>query len=154
MRMSQAQKYHLSLAGEFYVAAELHRRSIQAAVTYGNAKRADVVAFSTSREKSVVIEVKSTLQARWVVGDRVPAPSRTPWVFVRMPADPDAPATYYVVLQSDLHRILALDEAAYRRKYRERHGGQEFRGRPVWNFTSKQAEPFKNAWEHIRGQLA
>jgi len=34
----QAQKYHLSLAGEFYVAAELQRRGISAAVTYGNAK--------------------------------------------------------------------------------------------------------------------
>ena len=46
----QAQKYHLSLAGEFYVAAELQRRGISAAVTYGNAKNADVVAFSMSEK--------------------------------------------------------------------------------------------------------
>jgi hypothetical protein len=41
----QAQKYHLSLAGEFFVAAELQRRGVAAAVTYDNAKNADVVAF-------------------------------------------------------------------------------------------------------------
>lgn len=58
----QAQKYHSSLAGEFFVAAELQRQGIAAAVTYGNAKNADVVAFSISGDKAVVIEVKSTSQ--------------------------------------------------------------------------------------------
>jgi hypothetical protein len=32
----QEQKYDLSLPGEFFVAAELQRRGISAAVTYGN----------------------------------------------------------------------------------------------------------------------
>jgi hypothetical protein len=63
---TQLQKYHLSLAGEFFVAAELQRRGISAAVTYGYAKSADVVAFSMSGEKAVVIEVKSTSQLKWV----------------------------------------------------------------------------------------
>jgi hypothetical protein len=31
--MEQAEKYHLSLAGEYYVAAELQRRNIQASIT-------------------------------------------------------------------------------------------------------------------------
>ena len=43
---SQQRKYNLSLAGDFFVAAELQRRGVMASVTYGNAKKADVVAFS------------------------------------------------------------------------------------------------------------
>ena len=70
----QAEKYHLSLAGEFYVAAELQRRGISAAVTYSNAKKADVVAFS-SGSYAVAIEVKSTPGPDWVVGGSVPQPS-------------------------------------------------------------------------------
>jgi hypothetical protein len=54
----QEQKYMLSLAGEFLVAGELLRRNMTAAVTYGNAKRADVVA--VSGRSAVPIEVKTT----------------------------------------------------------------------------------------------
>lgn len=150
----QAQKYHLSLAGEFFVAAELQRHGISAAVTYGNAKSADVVAFSTSGEKAVVIEVKSTSQPQWVVGGKVPVSSAKPWVFVHIPTDPDAPPNYFVAFQSELHDILAPLDADYCRKFKEKHG-VEYGDRPgVVNFTSKQAEPFKNAWEKILGQLS
>lgn len=41
----QAVKYHLAMAGEYFVAAQLHRLGVSAAVTFGNAKTADVVAF-------------------------------------------------------------------------------------------------------------
>ena len=58
----QAAKYHLSLAGEYYVAAELQRRGIHASVTYGNAKQTDVVAFCEASTRAVVIEVKATGQ--------------------------------------------------------------------------------------------
>jgi hypothetical protein len=150
----QAQKYHLSLAGEFYVAAELQRRGISAAVTYGNAKNADVVAFSMSGEKAVVVEVKSTSQAKWVVGGMVPVASAKPWVFVHMPIDPATPASFYIVLQSELHDILAPGEAEYYRKFKEKHGVEYGDRKGVVNFTSKQAEPFRNQWEKILGQLS
>lgn len=60
----QKQKYNLAMAGEYYVAAELHRRGIPASITYGNAKKADVVATSEDGEAAVVIEVKSTSQTK------------------------------------------------------------------------------------------
>jgi len=150
----QAQKYHLSLAGEFYVAAELQRRGISAAVTYGNAKNADVIAFSLSGEKAVVVEVKSTSQSKWVVGGTVPLPSSKPWVFVHMPTDQSASPAFFVLLQSELHEILAPEEADYFRKFKEKHG-EEYGNRPgVVNLQRHQAEPFKNAWEKILGQLS
>ena len=40
----QSTKHKLGLSGEFLVAGELLRRGITAAVTYGNAKKADVIA--------------------------------------------------------------------------------------------------------------
>lgn len=150
----QDQKYHLSLAGEFYVAAELQRRGVFAAVTYGNAKCADVIAFSTSGEKVVVIEVKSTSsKSKWVIGGKLPISSQKPWVFVSMSDNPTDPPDYYVVLQSELHDILAPIDADYRQKFKNKHE-TEYGDRPgVVSFTRKQAEPFRNAWWKIIDQL-
>lgn len=151
---NQAQKYHLSLADEFYVAAELQRRGISAAVTYGNAKSADVVAFSTTGENVVVIEVKSTSQTKWVVGGKVPCPTTKPWVFVHMPLEPTVPPSFFIVLQSGLHDILAPIGIEYRRKFKEKHG-VEYGDRPrVENLTKQQAAPFKDAWSKIVDQLS
>lgn len=149
----QEQKYHLSLSGEFSVAAQLQRQCVSAAVTYGNAKNADVVAFSNS-DRAVVIEVKSTSQDRWVVGSKLPLPSLKPWVFVYMPIDPKLPPKYYVFLQSELHDVLDPGEKAYYRKFKEKNG-VEYGNRPgVVNLTRKQAEPFENKWEKIIDQLS
>jgi hypothetical protein len=150
----QAQKYHLSLAGEFFVAAELQRRGVAAAVTYGNAKQADVVAYSTSGERAVVIEVKSTSQPEWVVGNIVPPASSKPWVFVHLPTEQTEAPCYYVLTQAQLNSILAPIDAEYSRKFKEKHG-VEYGDRPgVVNLTRKQAEPYLSKWESITGQLS
>lgn len=149
----QSQKYHLSLAGEFYVAAELQRRGVSAAVTYGNAKSADVVAFSMSGEKAVVVEVKSTAQAKWVVGGKIPAPSSKPWVFVHVPEDTQLPPSFFVLLQSELHEILAPLGDEYRRRFKEKHGVEYGERVGVENLTMKQAEPFRDGWSKILDQL-
>ena len=144
----QAEKYHLSLAGEFYVAAELQRRGIGAAVTYGNAKKADVVAFSTG-SLAVTIEVKSTPGGRWVVGGRLPQSSPAPWVFVQVPASPLAPPSFYVLSQRQLFDVLSPGDLAYRRNYLARHGEEYGERRGVVNLTLEQATPFKDRWETI-----
>lgn len=150
----QLQKYHLSLAGEFFVAAELQRQGLSAAVTYGNAKSADVVAFSASGEKSIVIEVKSTSQVKWVVGGKIPATSNKPWVFVHIPTDPIASPSYYVILQSELNEILTPIDIEYRQKFKEKRGIEYGDRAGVISFTRKQAELYKNAWSKISDQLA
>jgi hypothetical protein len=147
----QDRKYHLSLAGEFYVAAELQRRGVSAAVTYGNAKRADVVAFSGSGDKVVKVEVKTTSEDKWVIGNKVPEPSEIPWVFVRIPAGNDHPI-FFVLIQAEIHQILALAAHEYRRQYRERHG-EEFKGPGVERLRYEQALSHLNAWEKILDQL-
>lgn len=144
----QDDKYHLSLAGEFYVAAELQRRGIAAAVTYGNAKKADVVAFSSGRY-AVAIEVKSTPGQRWVVGGSVPQPSRDPWVFVHIPADALDPPSFFVFTQKQLFGVLHPVDVEYRRKYRVKHGQEYGDRRGVVNLSRQEAEPFKDRWETI-----
>lgn len=144
----QAGKYHLSLAGEFLVAGELQRRQVSAAVTYGNAKAADVVAFSRDGNRAVVIEVKSSAKGSWVVGGVVPPPTSQPWVFVEIPQDELASPQYFVLLQDELHRILAPVDAAYRSRYRARHG-TEFSGAGVVSLTREQAQPYEGAWDTI-----
>ena len=58
----QAQKHMLGLAGEFLVAGELLRRNITAAVSYGNAKKADVVAMLG--RSAIWLEVKTTREPK------------------------------------------------------------------------------------------
>jgi hypothetical protein len=144
----QAAKYHLSLAGEYYVAAELQRRGIHASVTYGNAKQTDVVAFSDESTRAVVIEVKSTGQPDWIVGNKTPEPSVKPWVFVHIPLDANASPEFYVLTQSQIHELLAPSDAEYYRRYRERHG-RESTGIGVVTLSRKQAAPFKGCWQTI-----
>ncbi|MGD9583508.1 MAG: hypothetical protein AB7V26_07540 [Lysobacterales bacterium] len=81
----QARKHTTGLAGEFLVAGELLRRGIMAAVTYGNAKKADVIAVNGAKAAS--IEVKSTSQTKWVLGGQLPAESSNIWVLVHLPED-------------------------------------------------------------------
>lgn len=79
--------------------------------------------------------------------------SPKPWVFVYVPlVDTEAPS-YYVILQSELHEILAPIDAEYNRRFEAKHG-VEYGDRPgVVTFTRAQAEPFRNAWDKIIRQL-
>ena len=58
-------KYHLNLAGEYRVCAELLLRGIFATVTFGNMKGADVVAVGPNR-RAAIIEVKASQSTRFV----------------------------------------------------------------------------------------
>jgi len=149
----QSQKYHLNLAGEFFVAAELHRLGIAAAVTYGNAKEADVVLLSKTGDKAVVVEVKCTSQPQWVVGGTVPIPSSKPWVFVYLPSEQIEAPHYYVMSQAELHSIVSPADTEYRRRFREKRGIEYGDRRGVVNLKRSQAEPYLNAWKTITSQI-
>lgn len=150
---TQAEKYHLAMAGEYFVAAQLHRLCVAASVTYGNAKKADVIAFSETAERAVVIEVKSTHQSQWVVGKTVPPPSQKPWVFVHLPQDPTDYPRFFVLTQSEVHKIVDADAAAYRRRFKENHG-VEYGARPgVEDLKLTSVTQYENNWDAILKQL-
>ncbi len=154
----QEAKYHLSMAGEFFVAAELQRRGFSAAVTFGNAKRADVVASSRSGDKALVIEVKTTSQSKWIVGARLPdadasPPRPKPWVFVYLPIDPEKPPSYYIILQSELREALTPEDVRYREQFKEKHGEEYGDRAGVVGFLKKDADTYRDKWETITSLL-
>lgn len=150
---TQAEKYNLSIAGEFFVAAQLQRLGARASVTYGNAKNADVVAVGQASNKSLVVEVKSSSAGRWPVGSRVPSPSDQVWVFVHLPRDTSAPPEYFVLTQRQLHEALAPAEREYMARYKEKHG-RNYGDKPgVAAATTMLLAPYRNAWSTILSML-
>jgi hypothetical protein len=112
-----------------------------------------VVAFTEESDRAVVVEVKTTKQAKWVVGGRVPAASQKPWVFVHLPDSNLEPPRFFVLTQHQLHEILAPIDAAYERRYKEKHGVEWGDKAGVVNVTRNQLLPFENNWDAIIGQL-
>lgn len=146
----QDERYRLAMTGEFFVAAQLQRLGVSATVTYGNAKRADVVAVNRESGRAVTIEVKSTNKKRWPVGNRVPSPSQQPWVFVRIPDNISEPPEFFVLLQKELHEILAPVEADYWARYKIKHGRAYGESTPgVAAAKLVQLVPFKDNWNAI-----
>jgi len=150
----QKKKYHLAMCGKYYVAAELHRRGIAASVTYGNAKKADVIATSEDGERALVIEVKTTSQPKWVVGQYVPEPSERIWVFVHVPTEETSAPSFFVVTQTEIHAILHPITEEYNRRYKEKHG-VEYGGKPgVCSLKKTQIVESESAWEKIISRLS
>ena len=111
----QQRKHNLGIAGEYFVTAELTRRGIHASMTYGNAKKADVIAFSPEKNNCVVIEVKTTGQKSWVVGGKLPEKSDLVWVFVLL-IDNDSPR-YFILTGEQLNTVLTPQDCRYVRPY-------------------------------------
>lgn len=151
---NQSDKYHLAMSGEYFVAGQLHRLGVSAAVTYGNAKSADVVAFASASDRAVVVEVKSSRQGEWLVGSRVPKPSPQPWVLVHIPQDLTEGPEFYVLTQAELNALLMPAESAYMARYVAKHGieyAADKRG--VAKAKRAQLGPYLNKWSTITAML-
>jgi hypothetical protein len=110
------------------------------------------VAFSGSGDRVVKVEVKTTSsEDKWVIGNKVPEPSESPWVFVRIPAGSDHPL-FFVLTQAEIHQILGPAAQEYRRRYRETHG-EEFKGPGVEKLRHEQVRSHINSWEKIVDRL-
>jgi hypothetical protein len=149
---AQNRKYRLSLSGEFLVAGELLRRGMQAAVTYGNAKKADVIAIHG--DKALFIEVKTTQQPRWIVGQRAPEASDQIWVLVFLPEEDKSPPEYYVLTGHELNAILAPIDELYFERYLATHG-EPYGDRPgVCNLHKNLVKQHNGAWNKITSALS
>lgn len=151
--MSQSEKYHLAMAGEYFVAAQLQRFGLLASVTYGNAKRADVIALTEFSDRAVVVEVKTTRKPQWTFSGRISTKSERPWVFVHLPEKSEEPPRFFVLTQSELHSILAPLDDEYCRKYKKKNG-KEYGDKPwVVNISLHLLEVHENNWKAILRQL-
>jgi len=118
----QSYKHRTGLAGEFLVAGELLRRGIMAGVTYGNAKKADVIAVNDT--KAVSLEVKSTSQTKWVIGSELPPDNPNIWVLVHLPESETASPEYFILTNAELRELLMPQHEKYHKKYFAKYGKQ------------------------------
>jgi len=143
----QSRKYAIGLAGEFLVAGELLRRGVPAAVTYGNAKSADVVAYCGSRATS--LEVKTTSEAKWVLGGSLPEESDALWVLVFLPPDERQSPEYFVLTSAELRGLVLPRHEAYNQRYREKQGN-EYSAKGVVSVLRKElGKQHLGAWEKV-----
>jgi hypothetical protein len=146
-KLTQAQKHTTGMAGEFLVAGELLRRGIQAAVTYGNAKRSDVLACHEGR--SLSLEVKSTSGSKWVLGGVVPAESDKLWVLVHLPSDATQPPSYFVLASAELRKAVLPRHDAYMNRYLSKHGKAYSSTGVVSVFRHEVQECHLGAWHKV-----
>ena len=150
-KTTQARKHTIGLAGEFHVAGELLRQGVMAAVTYGNAKKADVVAFANGR--SVVIEVKSTSEKKWVTGGGLPPESDDLWVLVFLPPDLKQPPEYFVLTSRELRAAMMPRHSGYMGRYQKKTG-KEFDGKGVASvWRSELRDEQTGAWSKVHEAL-
>lgn len=143
---NQLRKYAMGVAGEFLVAGELLRRGIMAAVTYGNAKKADVVAIAEG--KSVSVEVKTTSASKWVLGASVPEASNVVWVLVYLPDDLSESPQYFVLTGGELRDIVLPMDRDYRERYLAKHG-KPFARTGVTSVARSAVESYWGAWHTV-----
>ena len=124
----QDRKHTIGLAGEFLVAGELLRRGVMAAVTYGNAKKADVVAFHAGQ--STLLEVKSTSDVKWVLGGVLPQAEANLWVLVYLPPTLAQSPEYFIVSSTELRELVLPKHGLYMARYLAKHG-KEYSGKGV-----------------------
>jgi hypothetical protein len=146
------EKYHLNLAGEYRVCAELLKRDIFAIVTYGNMKGADIFAVGPNR-RAAVVEVKASNSSRFVTGFYQKFKSRdfehpTFWVLYSVtPRDTGFVERFFVLSHEQLADIQAQrnhpgeDLPWDERARRVQHG--------VDNVLVQDVEAHEDAWTKI-----
>lgn len=167
----------LSLAGEYFVAAELSRWGFMAAITYGSAKRVDIQVTNPTNRRLLWIEAKTTQRvrpasngnaanARWVVnptqlGDPTEGSATVEdevgadfYVFVLLKPQADERPRYFVATREE---VLAGVKQS-RDRYNERRaakGKEPFAGKGVPGVTLDQlvAAGFENGWGKIVQRL-
>jgi hypothetical protein len=144
-------KFTTGLAGEFLVAGELLRRGIMAAVTYGNAKKADVVAFGAGR--SVLLEVKSTSEPKWVLGSGLPSPDVGLWALVLLPRDTKVAPSYFIISGTELRALVMPKHERFMQQYRAKHGS-DFSGSGVCSVERALiGSQYQGAWQKVTEAL-
>jgi hypothetical protein len=162
-RKARIDKYHLSLAGEYRVASEFLKRGLNATVTFGNAKSADVVAYGPNR-KAVVIEVKTSQQKNFVTGfyNKYATPEDEHpdfWVLVQTNADATHGFTerFFILSHSELSIIQAERNRAYLIRRGDVKEDEQLSWEDHYRFSQKgvdnvllaDVEEYEDRWDRI-----
>ena len=142
-KSNQDEKHFLNLAGEYGVCSELAKRKIQASITLGNHKVADIII--VSNKKSFVVEVKTTNRNKFVTGffQKFPTPETEPcpdfWVLVHIDPEKIFATDFYILT----HEQMANEQM-------KRHGTTEWKPQGIVdNVLIKDLEQYKDKWDTI-----
>jgi hypothetical protein len=145
-------KYHLNLAGEYRICAELLKRGIFATVTYGNMKGCDVVAVGSNR-RAAIIEVKTSQSNRFVTGfyqkyKTIDQEHPTFWVLYSIHLnDNEFEERFFILTHEELAKAQAdRNHFGENVPWKER---AERVAKGVDNVLAINVEQHKNAWEKI-----
>lgn len=154
MAKSHTEKQHIQMSGEFGVVSELFRRCVQATITYGNSKSADVFVISSNGAKAAKVEVKSSVIKEWIVGAQAENPlPHVVWVFVHMPEPSDTTSraqvaemgksspSYHVMTSQEVHNL-----------HSEKKAAKTNTGPIVFGFSDVQF--YQNQWHKVASALA
>lgn len=108
MKQEQEEKHFLNLSGEYGVCAELAKQQINASLTYGNHKAADILVINPATRKALALEVKTTKSNRIVTGffqkyKTAETPHPDFWVIVFI--DKLNISNYYVLSHNEIAEI-------------------------------------------------
>ena len=145
-------KYHLNLAGEYRICAELLKRGIFATVTYGNMKGCDVVAVGTNR-RAAIVEVKTSQSTRFVTSfyqKYKTADQEHPafWVlYSTRPKDDRFDERFFILTHEELAQVQAERNHPGEDLSYSEHAARASKG--VDNVLASNVEQHEDAWEKI-----
>lgn len=99
------------IAGEYYVAAELSRRGMMAAITLRNADSIDILTSLPDNSKQLSIQVKSTQnKRRWLLTQKVENnyADNMFYIFVNIPDDNLSRPEFFVIHSKELADIIKI----------------------------------------------
>lgn len=141
MAKIQAERFRLSMAGEYGVCAELSKRGYDVSITMGNAKAVDVYVFTGNGVRR--IEVKTTRSNKFVTGffQKYFDPSKCHpdyWVLVHI--DSQNTSHFYILTHQEMGDVQML-----------RNGMSAWGPNPggVDNVLLKHIVQFENMWSKI-----
>ncbi len=137
------------IAGEYYVAAELSRRNLIAALTMKNSNGVDIIASRVDGSNPVSIQVKTrvaTKQNYWIVKEILPEHISTSlfFVFVTLPDNDDA-SPEFLVVPSDIVRT-AVKSRHENYIMRMKDKGRTPKESKLRKFSIPDVEKYRNNW--------
>jgi len=147
-------KYHLNLAGEYRVCAELLKRGIFATVTFGNMKGVDIVAVGPNR-RAAIVEVKTSQSPRFVTSfyQKYETPDKehpTFWVlYMIAPRDAAFDERFFVLTHDEMAQAQGERNCPGENLSYEENARRYPRGKGVDNVLLKNVESYEDDWEKI-----
>lgn len=117
-------------AGEYFVAAELNRRGLDAVTFTGNMPDKDIVAIDSRQSRTVFIQVKTRVKGNWHTKASegcVPGRPDFFWVFVHIPETESVHPRFWVVPDKWLRKNIREVHDEYMIGWRDKHGNDKIR---------------------------